>query len=147
MNIEQLKAARDDFADAFTGLRRPEDRVNLIVKHHHVISTLLDQAINAPDLYLKKGLTPNEVKEQLKKHFDNLEFGENPNAYQEYGDSLPDDYDENDDIESSAPDLLEVLKEANAELNRRNSYDVQYKTTSVLVNVQKAIKDYGERKC
>ena len=47
----------------------------------------------------------------------------------------------------NAPDLLEVLKEANAELNRRNSYDVQYKTTYVLVNVQKAIKDYGERKC
>lgn len=41
---------------------------------------------------------------------------------------------------------LDALIEARDELNRRNSYDVQYKTTQVLVNVHKAIKDYEESK-
>lgn len=42
--------------------------------------------------------------------------------------------------------VLDALIEARDELNRRNSYDVQYKTTQVLVNVHKAIKDYEESK-
>ncbi len=37
-------------------------------------------------------------------------------------------------------ELLEALKDASAELNRRNRYDVQYETTRVLANVGFVIK-------
>jgi len=43
---DQLIAARDDFNEAFIGLKRPEDRVNLIVKNISVIRILLDEAIS-----------------------------------------------------------------------------------------------------
>ena len=50
------------------------------------------------------------------------------------------------DNKNELKQVMDALIGARDELNRRNSYDVQYKTTQVLVNVHKAIKDYEESK-
>ncbi len=146
MNIEQLKAARDAVAACI----EMSDNTSVPENERVVWSqgTTAKPFIHIGMLkmilpFLDQAIENYELLKQADKFFDSINE-QFPDALENGRKQLAEIADRSKAI--NAPDLLEVLKEANVELNRRNSYDVQYKTTSVLVNVQKAIKDYEETK-